>query len=412
MIRRVLRTVGGAALGLLALALAALPAVFLNTLYGYLPVLLLAFALLLSLAVLAWQRFHVQVQFDGKDAECMRGDTVETRVRIANPTPLSCPRAAAELVISDPYGGVDAALPISFCLAAHSSDPFSFSLSMPHVGVYTVRLAALRLWDSFGLFCCRVPAGGAFEVLVQPRLRELEPLQENLESQTESMHNTRRTVPGGSDYVGVREYALGDPIKQIHWKLSAHSQGYLTKLSETGRQTRFSVLLDLAAPKAGAEECMELNDCLVETAFSALRQAARSDPDCTLLYCDRGGSVQQRRSAGGQVDPDLLRALHPLLPEPPASFPDACRILTEDGRTQSPSTHIIVCTSRVTAELVQQLLEVRRQKRCPILYYVLPARLTRREREERQAVLRPLEDAEILCRLFETAPAAQEGGAT
>lgn len=410
MLRRIGAPAGKALLAVLALAAAALPAVFLNTLYGYLPVLLLAFALALSGLGALWQRRRVRAVFEGAGAECLRGETVQAKLCIQNPTLLACPRATAELVISDLFGGADTALPIGFCLPARSSAPFSFSLDMPHVGLYEVRLTALELSDAFGLFRLRVPTEGAFPVCVQPRLRELEPLEENQEYQTESVQNTRRTVPGGSDYVGVRDYALGDPIKQIHWKLSAHSQGYLTKLSETGRQANFAVLLDLAVPKADPELCMELNDCLIETAWSAVQQAARSHPDCALLYCDRSGSICRRAARGGEVGSELLRELHPVTPEPGAAFPDAYAILVAESRMQNRSTHLLVCTARVTAELVQQLLELRRQKRIPALYYVLPARLTRREREQCKAPLHPLEDAGIPCILFETDPPAAERG--
>lgn len=404
MLKRVSILVGKTLLVLLILAAAALPAVFLNTLYGYLTVLLVLFAMLLSGLALLWQRGRVEVVFEGAGAECLRGETVQAQLEIRNAALWACPRATAELVISDLFGGVDTAMPISFCLPAHSSAPFSFALDMPHVGIYEVKLTALKLSGSFGLLQLRVPTEGAFSVCVKPRLKELEPLEENQEYMTESVQNTRRTVPGGSDYVGVREYALGDPIKQIHWKLSAHSRGYLTKLSETGRQANFAVLLDLAVPKAKAERCMELNDSLIEIACSAVQQVIRSYPDCMLLYCERGGDIRRRAMQRGEPDGELLRELHPVAPEPPPSFPDACAILNAESRMQGRSTHLIVCTARLTTELVQQLLEVQRQKCSPALYYILPAQLTRREREQCMVPLHQLEDAGVPCIVFETDP--------
>ena len=84
-------------------------------------------------------------------------------------------------------------------------------------------------------------------------------------------------VPNGTDYVGVREYELGDSTKQIHWKLSAHSINYMTKLSESSKQSDFAVVLDTAANEADREELMTIYDTLVETVFSVLEELSHRE---------------------------------------------------------------------------------------------------------------------------------------
>ena len=62
---------------------------------------------------------------------------------------------------------------------------------------------------------------------------------------------------------------------------------------------------------------------------------------------------------------------------------------------QNRSANLIVCTARITSELVQQLIQVKRQHRQPELYVIYPERLVQREREELMMPLRMLDEAGI-----------------
>ena len=56
---------------------------------------------------------------------------------------------------------------------------------------------------------------------------------------------------------------------------------------------------------------------------------------------------------------------------------------------------MIVVTARVTDELLQELMRIRRQRRVPELYYVIPAGLNSREVETLRAKLSQLDEAGV-----------------
>ncbi len=394
----IVRRIGKVLLVILIFAIALIPAVFLNTLYGDFPAFFLALCLGLSAVCLriARKRITVESELDGTDSICERGRKISAGLRVYNRSKIVTAKTVVNIFISDLFGGEDSMSRMYLALAPGKETGFGLNIAMPHIGVYRGGIRDMEMWDFFGFFQVKVPLNGAFEVFVRPRIRPVEELRESEVVLAESSRDTRTMVSGGMDYVGVREYSMGDPMKQIHWKLSAHSQGYMTKLQESSREVDYSVVLDFAACREDDREVlMDLQDTLIETALSLLDEIAKHHTNYTLLYCDRHRNVRRIRPRGREDDLDLIKDFSVITPEPDAAFPDACRILLEEGSVASRSTNVIVVTARVTDELLQELMRIRRQRRVPELYYVIPAGLNSREVETLRAKLSQLDEAGV-----------------
>lgn len=383
-------------LWLLVLGIAILPAVFINTVYGYLPGLLLVLLLLLSLGEMLWLRRSIIVETAYTDIECERGKSVDIGIKLKNRSRVFCPKANAYIYISDLFGAHDEQRKVAFTLPGRGELDLSFGMEMTHIGCYSVGLECVEVYDFFGVFSLRVPVSGRFSAIVTPRIRPMSETHDSEDLLTEASTDTRITVVGGTDYTGVRTYALGDPIKQIHWKLSAHSREYMTKIQESSRQQEFSILLDFAAPACkDTEQLMDLNDCLIETALSLIAAVSGEDASCALYYCDRNQTMIRTVPAGREDDVELIRSFAVITPEPDAAFPDACRILQQEGQGQNRGSNVIVVTSRVTPELLQELQVTKGHRRSPELYMIVPAEWNSRELEKACAPLRQLDDEEI-----------------
>lgn len=393
--KHILITLGKVLLLLLVLALAALPAVFMNSVYGFLPVLMLAVLLLLSLVCLLVLSRALGVQADGGDVQCQRGQSVEIALKLVNRSWIFCTRATAYIYISDLFGTSDDVRPVRFAIAGRDSVEFGFQMEMNHIGCFRVGLDHVEIYDFFGLFRKKVPVFGSFSAIVTPCVRPMEQVHLSDDVLTEAAKETKISVVGGTDYTGVRAYALGDPMKQIHWKLSAHTREYVTKLQESNRQQEFSVLLDLTAPALSKEQLMDLNDCLIETALSLVAEAAADDAGYALLYTDRSGTPARTVPAGREDDVELMRSFACINSHPDASFPDACQLLQQESQGQNRGSNVAVVTARVTPELLQELVRVKQQRRSPELYFVVPAEWSSRELETACAPLRQLDDAEV-----------------
>jgi uncharacterized protein (DUF58 family) len=384
--------------------IAAVPAVFMNSIYGYLPVLFLALLVLLSLLGLQMMKSKISVESDFSDCECERGKSVKIGFHIANRSFLLCPKVVAKIYVSDLFGKEDGLLDTYFTMIPKDSTEFGFDMDMPHIGVYQVGLKEVEVFDFTGFFKKTLPIRGEFEVYSKPRRYDIEETQFSQEAQAEAMQDTKQAIVNGSDYTGVREYTLGDSMKTIHWKLSAHSRDYMTKIYESSRQTDFAVVLDFAATKnKDSEVLMDLNDCLIETALSLVTAISRQHTRISLIYCNKDMQVMSKTALSQENDMDLVKDFAVITPEPTAEFPDAAALVQEESSRANRSTNLIVCTSRVTEELVQELLRVKRQRRSPMLYYIVPAGLNSREQENLKAPLRQLEEASVTCHMVTTA---------
>ncbi|MGN1001445.1 MAG: DUF58 domain-containing protein [Oscillospiraceae bacterium] len=377
-------------------ALVCVPAVFLNTVYGYLPALMLVLLLLVSAVSLFAVSRSLSVETECTDVQCERGESVDVGLKLVNHSILSCPRATAYLYISDLFGKNDSVRTVRFSIGCRATVDFSFAMEMTHIGCYSIGLDHVEVWDFLGLFRRKVPVSGRFTATVTPHRRAMDGLMLDQDAAVEASRETKISVVGGTDYTGVRAYALGDPMKQIHWKLSAHTREYVTKLQESNFQQEFSVLLDFSGEKNDDhEQLMDLNDCLIETALSLVSEVTEQYASCSLLYSDKSHTVTKVMPSGQDDDVELIRSFAGITPAPGAEFPDACSLLQEEAQASSRSSNVLLVTSQISTDLVHELIRTKQQRRSPELWFVVPAEWSERELETARRPLKQLDDADI-----------------
>ncbi len=163
-----------------------------------------------------------------------------------------------------------------------------------------------------------------------PRLYPADELRLEEKLPTESRNLSKNAVNDGFDYTGVREYALGDPMKRIHWKLSAHSSAYMTRVTESSRKNDLTVVLDLVPAPLNREVLPYVYDSLVETALSLIEQAKSKDIEYSCFSSVVTGNRQghaERRAGLRESDPDAARILH----GPGSVLPDGAEILDKES---------------------------------------------------------------------------------
>jgi uncharacterized protein (DUF58 family) len=111
-----------------------------------------------------------------------------------------------------------------------------------------IRLHDLRvaLPDPFGLFqkCARVKAPAA-TLMVLPRRHPLPPIQLPGGAAFKITGETNTNAIGNSgEFVGLRDYRPGDPLRQIHWKSWARTGRPIVKELEDTFYPRYALVLD------------------------------------------------------------------------------------------------------------------------------------------------------------------------
>lgn len=102
-------------------------------------------------------------------------------------------------------------------------------------GVYDLGPTTVTVRDIFGLVERAVDCGGTDEVVVYPQVYELE------DTTTLSSLLARARTADRQEFDDIREYAPGDPLRDIHWKSSAKRNGDLVVKEFAGREPEGSI---------------------------------------------------------------------------------------------------------------------------------------------------------------------------
>jgi uncharacterized protein (DUF58 family) len=154
-------------------------------------------------------------------------------------------------------------------------DTVSYELTLADRGEWTLGPATLVVTDTLGLFRTTVTTEATARLLVYPQLHDL------------SGHDAfagffeQTSVPDRQAFDGLREYAPGDPLRDVHWKSSAkRGDGDLVVKEFVGETTRGTVAVAASAATGHADD---------------MASAAAS---VALLAMDAGYSVQVACPAG------------------------------------------------------------------------------------------------------------------
>ena len=385
---------------LFVLILSAAPAVLVNTLLGYGPVLLVLLCGILSFVWLCLLRGKLDFDVNTDVRSCVRGEDSQFQVYVQNKGRLPAAGVKAVFFTSDPDGLDEQTTALRLTLAPREERSFGFSAQFPHIGNYRAGIRRMELSDILGIFRAVRSAEKSYSIEVLPRVAQVSSLPVTANVQTESTRATVQSLLNGSDYTGVREYAFGDPIKTIHWKLSAHAGGLMTKQMESYSNTGMSVVLNLQIPLSDGAARMDEFDAVIETGVAAGDYAARQGMDYDLLFYRQNGTVLR-------TVPPSFRSLHGIVEEMRLSEPsqeqDFVRLLRENCRGVYSQANIVVCTCVLTHELAEMLVNLKQGGRTPILFLILSQELNERERQDRTAQLRRLAYANIACRVLASA---------
>ena len=126
--------------------------------------------------------------------------------------------------------------------AIHDRGVSEIPVNTEHCGSYAYRLTWLSVYDLFGLFCVKTNLNKTHEILVKPVpvMPSVMPDMYGFKAK-----NLRKSKQPGAEIYDIREYQIGDPLRSIHWKMSAKKDALLVKepLEEYGGHSR--VLLRL-----------------------------------------------------------------------------------------------------------------------------------------------------------------------
>ena len=119
-------------------------------------------------------------------------------------------------------------------------------LRFPVRGKYRVGSGKITAGDPLGIFKMSVDVSSFGEILILPNWSTLTRFPGGGSSRILRDENIPREQEGSSpEFLGVREYHPGDPLKTVHWKLTARHRRLMVKQFVQQVESSWGVLLDL-----------------------------------------------------------------------------------------------------------------------------------------------------------------------
>jgi len=200
------------------------------------------FSFLYSLAGLA----AIKVYVTAENATTEKYTPLEYEFRIINASPLPFP--FLDTVISLPQkDGVRCEESLyGISLLPGGMYPLGNKTNFKYRGVYEIGVSCIFIYDFFKMFRLRLDVDIFNNIIVLPRRLAMD--RPGITSATDVPTDITRVVKGTdpSEIGNIRNYANGDPLKNIHWKLSSKTQDLQVKDYTTNTGRRVYVICDFA----------------------------------------------------------------------------------------------------------------------------------------------------------------------
>lgn len=390
---RIKRNIKLVILCIIVLGLTVIPPIFVNNAFGYLPVIVLGLLLVFSRIYVTILKRALVFEEKSDFSDCIRGTDNPFSISLKNRSPLVFSRMEVYFFVSDIFGGEDSTDTAVITLAPYEVRKFSFDIHFDHIGAYEAGLKKVTFSDLFGIFQITLDNEKRYQIRVAPKIFDVAKLHVSNSTFIESKHQLIPTSMDGSDYTGVREYVIGDPIKSIHWKLSARTEVYMTRQYESYGNTGISIIMDFLSPAYDTESMMCVFDGIVETALSVEHYGRSRGMETELLYLNKSGRRKKYSSRGKKDIFELISDL-PKVSTAGGKY-TALNLLVEEGRAPYSQGNLAFCTSNITSALVRALMDIKLHRKNPILFCIVPDGLTSDERTKFLKPLRSLDYARI-----------------
>lgn len=351
------------------------------TLAGWFPLGAVVGALVLCRAWCGMLAHAVRVTFPVRDVTVTRSDDATWQLAAENRSPLPAPRACVTVVALDGSENAAEREERTIALGPFDSEALGFKAPSDHVGALDLIVSSVTVTDPLGLFEGTEPMRRSRRerIRVLPRLNGARRVP--LRTAPRPQGNSRRQAAStdAADYAAARAYEPGDPLRSIHWKLSARTESYMTKLYEEPLTEGVSVVIDTAMPVGiSREESRVLFDALVESGISVALAGKRRGLETELLYLTarrrdgRPSPVPSRCADLTQTGvPELVDRL--ALPGPAgdagrqasrgAEVTAADDLLRSAGRDRYGTCELVICTASPRDAVLKALRDARHARR-------------------------------------------------
>lgn len=348
---------------LLLLALCITAAAQLENVFGRMPLCLLVSTALISIVYAALVHRAFSFTESTADKVCTRGKKFRYQFVLANDTPMFFPHIRAAFF--DGSGVVQKDLAVK----PHQSQTIEMDFRFRHIGEYNIGFLKARVYGLLGFFFLPF-RNFSSQIVVLPRIENVGPPLsiERDEDPKQSLNSFLKSV-NTENLDGVRPYVPGDSMKRIHWKLTAHTGKYMSRLNDSPESYAAAIFIDLNQPEtADKEETLCVLDRLIESALAAANDCIRRNSTVHILFHREGQTAAETVTNFETLDRVTRRLAL-------CGYCEAAPVedMLREFRCEYPKfLNFIVCTSNLNYDLACSLAEMKNERKNPVLFYVSP----------------------------------------
>ncbi|TCK97738.1 uncharacterized protein DUF58 [Natranaerovirga hydrolytica] len=194
----------------------------------------------------------------------IKGDPVHYTCRVSNPNLLF---VYAPMKIKFAYENLLVKKNVSnefFVLLPGETKAINIPIQCKYRGYYDVGINEIEIMDFFGLIKVKYKGIETIKMLVYPNIEKINffPIKPVVYENT--ITNKKNLLEDQTNLFEVKAYAFGDPMNQIHWKLSAKKREWMTKHYSSSLQKDTYLFLDNKKTSLDIENNIIREDLLIE----------------------------------------------------------------------------------------------------------------------------------------------------
>lgn len=344
------------------------PALLINSPISYVPMVFVAFFVVISyIYIFAASKFFRITVESKKIKNCERLTETDYKIYIENKSFFVLPRVSFSVIHENEDGQGVRHYEYDFILNPKEKKEINLIMEFPHIGRYRVVVSKIKFCGFIDLLHLKKNTKWNENVFVTPKIYPIKNYRINT---TNPMFTVNYNVPykiRGGEFNDVREYIPGDSIKNIHWKLSAHSNEMFTRIINSDAVSGITVFADFSYREdMDYDERLNVYDCMAEAAYACGIYSMDNDYGISYIY-----SMQD---APTYFSPSTLEELGDFIYSIPKSTAvqkySQELLMAEHLNAFICFDNVIVLTSNVHLATAEVLSEYKDRGKYPVLFHI------------------------------------------
>lgn len=256
-------------------------------------VLLITLALLpvLSFLILLAQRAAVAFEITPKSLFITKQRQFSIVVKIKNRFIFPVSPMKITGVFQDTEGNLITDKLMIVSVMPFSKSEFVFNGFLKYRGEYLLGITGAEIYDFLGLFRMKIKLIPDSRVIVAPR-RLMIGQNGALCSDDNDSLRTEFTFFENDSFSSVREYADGDSLRRVHWKLSAKMDKLMVKQSDLNLSSSAAIIIDTSTVNCGEIQGECEVDAVLEAALAIARKVIGEGSTAACIFRENEESCE------------------------------------------------------------------------------------------------------------------------